>query len=163
MPVVVPRPLLVSGVASASTPKCNCDNWIDPQVDVTVAGVNWDALSTLVHKVNSANWGDQLNGSYNLVRFLHLHDQENTIVVTRIPLHPIDGWDSESSGKISNQIATTVATMQYIEAYTKIPIPHVIHHNADVDCSDVRSPYILMSKVDGEPLSSVWDTMENAK
>ena len=51
---------------------------MDPQVDVTVESVNWDALSTLacgLHKVNSANWGDQLNGSYNLVRFLHLHDQ----------------------------------------------------------------------------------------
>ncbi|KIM81442.1 hypothetical protein PILCRDRAFT_501832 [Piloderma croceum F 1598] len=160
------QPVAGSGVTSASIPTCNCDNWIDPQVDVTVAGVNWDALSTLacrLHKVNSADWGDQLNGSYNLVRFLHLHDQQNTTIVARIPLHPIDGWDSESSRDISNQIASEVATMQYIETYTKIPIPHIIHHSTDVDCPGVRSPYILMSKVDGEPLSSVWDTMEDAK
>ena len=145
---------------------CDCDNETDPQVNATVTSVNWDALSTIactLQQVTGADWGDQFDGGYNLVRLLHLHNQQNTVIVARIPLRPTDGWDSESSRVVSSRIASEVATMQYIETYTNIPIPLIIHHSIDADGGGVHSPYILMSKVDGEPLSSVWDTMEDAK
>jgi aminoglycoside phosphotransferase (APT) family kinase protein len=45
--------------------------------------------------------------------------------------------------------------MKYIETYTRIPIPHVIHYCVEADGGGVGSPYILMSKVDGVSLCSV--------
>ena len=53
--------------------------------------------------------------------------------------------------------------MQYIEAYTPIPVPHIIHYNAEASGGGAGSPYIVMSKVEGAPLSSVWDEMEDDK
>ena len=80
-----------------------------------------------VHGANSADRGDQLNGAYNLVRFLHLHDQQKTIVrvVARVPLQPADLGRPTA---ISNRITSDVATMEYIEAHTNIQIPHIIHY-----------------------------------
>lgn len=60
---------------------------IDPRVQFTLNIVNWDALSSLAHKlhqVDSSHWGDQISGGYNLVRFLHLHDSHNTTLVARV-------------------------------------------------------------------------------
>ena len=141
----------------------DCD-WVDPRIDITVKAVHWSTPSTLactLYGADSADWGEQLNGAYNLVRFLHLRDQQKTIVVARVPLQPADGWNSDRSTAISTQITSEVATMEYIEAHINIPIPHIIHYSADFSDSGVRSPYIMMSKVDGAPLSSVWSTMED--
>ena len=109
-----------------------------------------------VHGANSADRGDQLNGAYNLVRFLHLHDQQKTIVrvVARVPLQPADLGRSTS---MSHRRTTEVAMMEYIEADTNILIPYIIYYSADFSGSGVRLPYILISKVDGAPLSSVWN------
>jgi hypothetical protein len=140
------------------------DNVVDPRVDITTRAVDWHALSTLactLHGVTLAQWGDQLCGGYNLVRYLHLEDQSKTIIVARVPLQPVDGWDPELSSTILSQIASEVATMEYIEEHTNIPIPHIIHHSIEFGDPGVRSPYILMSKVNGVPLSSLWNTMED--
>lgn len=142
----------------------NTHDVADPRVDITMRAVDWDALSALactLRGVTLAHWGDQLCGGYNLVRYLHLDDQNKSIIVARVPLHPVDGWDPEFSSTISSQIASEVATMEYIEAYTNIPIPHIIHYSSEFKDPGVRSPYILMSKVDGVPLSSHWNTMED--
>ncbi|KAL6310267.1 hypothetical protein BKA93DRAFT_755141 [Sparassis latifolia] len=48
--------------------------------------------------------------------------------------------------------------MEYVATYTRIPIPRVLHFSAEVDPL-VGSPYILMSKVDGVPLNTLWDGM----
>jgi hypothetical protein len=48
-------------------------------------------------------------------------------------------------------------------AHTSIPVPRVIHYCIEADGGGVGSPYIIMSKVDGVPLSSVWKDMEDAK
>ena len=53
--------------------------------------------------------------------------------------------------------------MRYLTAHTSIPVPRIIHYCTEADGGGVGSPYILMSRVDGVPLSSVWDDMEDAK
>ncbi|KIM43577.1 hypothetical protein M413DRAFT_42188, partial [Hebeloma cylindrosporum] len=55
-----------------------------------------------------------------------------------------------------------VATMEYVESHTNIPVPHVYHHSAHAK-GEVGSPYILMSKVEGVPLVSVWDDMDDER
>ena len=140
--------------------------WVDPRVELTQKHINWDVLSTIPCKtygVASAHWGEFTWGGYNLVRFLHLDDAGKTIIVARVPLCSLEGLSSEQSIVLCNRISSEVATMEYVQTYTHIPIPHVIHYSAEADGGGVGSPYILMSKVDGVPLSSLWDDMEDDK
>ena len=142
------------------------DNGTDPRVNVTASIVNWDALSAIVcklHQVNLAHWGEQFSGGYNLIRLLHLHNSHEAVMVVRVPLQPVDGLTVAHSEALCSRIASEVATMQYIESYTSIPVPHVIHHSAEVDGGGARSPYIIMSKAEGSPLSSMWDEMGDDK
>lgn len=67
---------------------------------------------------------------------------------------------AEHNSAISKRIASEVATMEYIESHTNIPPPHIFHHGADAE-GDVHSPYILMSKVEGMPLCTVWNNMDD--
>jgi len=53
--------------------------------------------------------------------------------------------------------------MRYLTAHTSIPVPRVIHYCIDADSGGVGSPYMILAKVDGVPLSSVWDDMGDAK
>ena len=46
--------------------------------------------------------------------------------------------------------------MQYVRAHTSIPVPRIIHHSVEVDSGCVGSSYIIMTKVDGVALSSIW-------
>jgi hypothetical protein len=137
----------------------------DP-TELTIASVRWDALSAiacLLFGTTSATWGEQHCGGYNIVRFLHLvNDNETTVVVARIPLRPDCGWESPESVSIARRITSEVATMKYIECHTRIQIPHVLQYSAEADGGgEVGSPYILMTKVDGVRLSDVWDDMDD--
>jgi len=96
--------------------------------------IDWHALSALaytLHGVTLAHWGNQLCGGYYLVRYLHLDDQNRFIIVVRIPLQPVDGWDLELSSTISGQIASELPTMEYIEAHMNIPVPHIIYYSVE--------------------------------
>ena len=140
-------------------------SYVDPRVDITLKIVDWDALSSLackIHQVDSSHWGDNISGAYNLVRFLHLHDVQNTTLVARVPLRSEDGTTPKYEHFISKQMESEVATMQYVERYTNIPVPHVYSYSADAE-GDIRSSYILMSKVEGVPLCSVWNDMADDK
>ena len=138
-----------------------------PQVQITFDVVNWDALSSIackLYQADSSHWGDQTCGSYNLVRFLHLHDSHNTTLVARVPLQSENNanMSTEHHSSISKRIESEVATMEYIESHTNIPVPHVIHYSAHAE-GEVRSPYIIMSKVEGVTLVSVWNDMDDDK
>src|ERR1700734_872271 len=140
----------------------------DPKLDATIAKVQWEKLSEIACKlygVRSARWGEQLSGGYNVVRFLHLAEdsESNTVLVARFPFLPEEGWTDQHSVDVSSRIESEVATMRYVEAHTTIPVPRVIHYCPEADGGGVGSPYILMTKVDGVPLSSVWDDMEDRK
>ncbi|KAJ1560524.1 hypothetical protein HK096_008311 [Nowakowskiella sp. JEL0078] len=138
---------------------------VDERVAISESAVDWNALSAIACKqcnVETVSWETQISGGYNLVRFLHLDDRMKTIIVARVPLLPVNGLTKRYSEYLCARVESEVATMQYIESHTKIPIPHVIHHgvqNAGVH----HLPYILMSKVDGSPLSSSWNDMDDEK
>jgi aminoglycoside phosphotransferase (APT) family kinase protein len=140
---------------------CSCGTRVQISFDI----VNWDALSSLackLYQVDSSHWGDQTSGGYSLVRFLHLHDSHNTTLVARIPLQSEENMSNEHHSAISKRIESEVATMEYIERYTNIPVPHVVHYSAHPE-GDVHSPYIIMSTVEGVTLVSVWDDMDDDK
>ncbi|KIK60006.1 hypothetical protein GYMLUDRAFT_226331 [Collybiopsis luxurians FD-317 M1] len=137
----------------------------DPRFQITFDIVNWEQFSslacTLAHlPQGSCHWGKQLSGGYNLVRFLHLHDAQETTVVARVPLRKEGAMSEEHDSAISKRVESEVVTMKYVETHTSIAVPHVLHYSAQAE-ENVRSPYILMSKVDGVPLSSVWNNMDN--
>ena len=63
-------------------------------------------------------------------------------------------------------MSSEVATMQYVRrvrAHTSIPVPLIIHYSAEVDSGGFGSPYIIMTKVDGVALISIWDDTEDSK
>ncbi|TFK41658.1 hypothetical protein BDQ12DRAFT_765143 [Crucibulum laeve] len=53
--------------------------------------------------------------------------------------------------------------MEYIAIHSSIPIPCIVRHSIDRDGGGVGSLYILMTKVDGVPLCSVWNDMDDNK
>ncbi|KAF8903334.1 hypothetical protein CPB84DRAFT_1814701 [Gymnopilus junonius] len=110
----------------------------------------------------SHHWGDQLSGGYNLARFLHLHDSQNTTLVARVPLRSEDAMSPTHGRAISKRLESEIATMDYIERFTNIPVPRVYLHS-DHSEQQVRSPYLLMSKVEGVPLVKLWDKMDDDK
>ncbi|KAH7881939.1 hypothetical protein F5I97DRAFT_458712 [Phlebopus sp. FC_14] len=134
-----------------------------PLVDATVEAVNWEAiLRTVRNKVGAtaARWGQQESGGFNLVRFLHLDDQE---VVVRVPLYPDPETTGPMTPEIMNQnvrnMANMLASMEYVATYSNIPVPRIIYSCLDPELDNVRFPYVVMSKVDGVLLCTVWDEM----
>lgn len=128
----------------------------------TVSAVNWDALLEIACKcthVQRAHWGTQETGAYNLVRFLHLNDKGNIIIVIKVPLLPAEGVTHDQAQSWRNVIASQVATMPYVAAHSSIPVPHIIYYNPDFQKNAVHYPYTIMSKMDGIPLSAVWRNM----
>ena len=131
---------MAKGISRGSSASDDSD-WVDPRVDVTVNAVNWDALLEIACKVlqvHGACWGNQVSGGYNLIRFLELNDSVKTIVIVRVPLHPEEGATERLMKSYCNLVASEVATMQYIEAYTSIPVPHILHFSVELDESEPR-------------------------
>ena len=117
--------------------------------------VQWDILAAKACRLlqaGNAKWGEHTRGAYNLVRFLHLDD---TVIVARVPLE----W--KMSPMAVHRMESEIATMEYVREHTKIPVPRVLDYNTSGE--DIGVPYMLMSKADGVPLSSVWDVMEDEK
>ena len=146
----------------------SADDESDPHLETTVAAIDWNVIASIacrLLKVSEYHWGSQqLSGGYNIVRFLHMDDDKNgTVLVVRVPYRPEIGWTPENSKFFADRLSSEVATMRYVRAHTSIPVPRIIHHSAEVDSGGVGSPYIIMTKVDGVALSSVWDDMEDSK
>lgn len=138
----------------------------DPLAEKTVAAVNWDILAAVacsIHGATTSRWGLQTSGGYNVARFLHLDDANYTVLVVRLPYLPEDGWTVEYTKSFAPQMTCEVATMQYLTSHTSIPVPRVIRYSVDADGGGVGSPYMLMTKVDGVSLYSIWDDMDDAK
>ena len=112
-------------------------------------------------EVSDCRWGNQLWGGYNVVRFLHMDDKNHTELVVRVPYRPEEGWTATNSKTIASLLSSEVATIQNVRSHTSIPAPRIIHHSVEVDSSSVGSPYIIMTKVEGVALSSIWDDMED--
>ena len=134
--------------------------------ETTIAAVDWNVIASIacrLFEVSDCRWGSQLCGGYNVVRFLHMDDKNSTVLVVRVPYRPEEGWTAQNSKIFASRLSSEVATMQYVRTHTSIPIPRVIHHSVEVDSGGVGSPYMIMTKVDGVALYSVWDDMEDSK
>ncbi|KAF8520306.1 hypothetical protein JB92DRAFT_3141497 [Gautieria morchelliformis] len=70
--------------------------------------------------------------------------------------------DSHPFSNCLQRISSEVATMRYVEKHTTVPVPRVIEYSAESK-GLVGSPYIVMSKAEGVPLSTLWDDMEDEK
>ncbi|KAG8957539.1 hypothetical protein FRC03_010045 [Tulasnella sp. 419] len=138
----------------------------DQKVERTISAVSWDKLQGRIlqsQSVKSAHWGNPFSGAFNVIRFLHLHDANNTVLVARIPKAPNGGWTDSDIQAISRRLASEIATMRYVEICTKIPVPHVFDYSLGPDGDGVGSPYIIMSKVNGVPLSMLWHSMNETR
>lgn len=140
----------------------------DPRLEPTLSAVNWDVLAAVGIKAYGLapgeptfHWGEQFDGGYNLARFLHLHNRSDTILVVRVPLLSKEAGDLDYHEAIANKIASEVASMQYVERFTTIPVPHIYCYSPQLD-PHVGSPYIVMAKAEGVRLVSVWQTMEES-
>jgi Phosphotransferase enzyme family len=152
-------------VSSLPSPPLD-DGDADPRLESTVAAVNWNTLASLacsIHCATSSRWGDQLSGGYNVVRFLHLDDANHSALVVRVPYRPAVGWTEQYIKAFASQMSSEVATMRYLATHTTISVPRIIDHSVEADGGGVGSPYMIMTKIDGVPLSSVWNDMEDAK
>ncbi|KAK3296478.1 kinase-like domain-containing protein [Chaetomium fimeti] len=67
--------------------------------------------------------------------------------------------DSNSAKSLSE-----IATARYLKRFTEIPVPEIYYHDLDVD-NDVGAPFVLMEKIPGRRLHSLWDdlSLENKK
>ena len=142
------------------------DDKSDPHVETTIAAIDWNAAASTACRlleVSDCRWGRKDYGGYNVVRFLHMDDENSTVLVVRVPYRPEEGWTANNLKIVASRLSSEVATMKYVSAHTSIPVPRVIHHSVDVDSGGVGSPYMIMTKVDGVPLSSIWDDMEDSK
>jgi hypothetical protein len=142
------------------------DDESDPRLEMTVDVVDWNMVASIacrLLKVSSCQWGNQVSGGYNVVRFIHLDDANHTVLVVRVPYRPTEGWTVENSKAFASQLSSEVATMRYVMSNTIIHVPRVIHYSAEADGGGVGSPYMIMTKVDGVALSTVWNDMEDSK
>lgn len=52
--------------------------------------------------------------------------------------------------------ASEVATLSYLASHTSIPVPRVLAHNSCASSSTLRFEWILMTRLRGVPLKSLW-------
>jgi len=120
-----------------------------------------------IHKAKSATWSaQQLTGSFNIVRFILLGYEDggqDTEIVARVPYHPLDRSEDWINAQTNCIAASEVASMEYVDFHTNILVPRVIAYNAEKDGGGVGSPYILMTKMEGEPLFKFWEGMGDGK
>ena len=148
--------------SGASSPLASED--LDPRIDSTIKTLDWDTLllaACAACKCTSATWAGQLTGGYNLVRLLQLDDQAE--IVARVPCQAAAGQSVTIVETFCHRIASEVASMEYVATHTRIPIPRVIAYSTEPDGGGFGSPYILMSKLEGVQLSSIWDDMVDEK
>lgn len=85
----------------------------------------------------------------------------STIATRRSSLFVFHIDQKEAAAAFAIRISSEVATMRYIVAKTSIPVPRVIYYTVEAHGFGVGSPYMIMTKMDGVSLVSVWNKMEN--
>ncbi|TDL17724.1 hypothetical protein BD410DRAFT_843388 [Rickenella mellea] len=58
-------------------------------------------------------------------------------------------------------MSSEMATIRYLEAHTKVPVPRVYEYNDQLDGGGVGTPYVIMSRVEGVPLQKLWREMDD--
>ncbi|KAL3472362.1 kinase-like domain-containing protein [Aspergillus californicus] len=94
--------------------------------------------------------GKPLHGSFNILFSLTFTNGLRWLV--KIPSNgSIDRWDEPSAAALTSE----ANTMRLIRCKTTIPLPDVLDFSASI-VNPLRCPYIVLSFIPGELLSSVW-------
>ncbi|KAL4987617.1 kinase-like domain-containing protein [Aspergillus falconensis] len=121
----------------------------------TYADFNLDALcrqaSTLRQGVPCTCDLDQrpASGSFNWAIFVFFEDGSRWVM--RSP-HARTFMPMEMGTKL---LASEVATLQYLNLHSDIPVPKVYDHSDTFD-NEIGIPFILMTEAPGRPLSNFW-------
>ncbi|TFK30046.1 hypothetical protein FA15DRAFT_663374 [Coprinopsis marcescibilis] len=156
----------MSPASSHNSDHSDHSNYEDPRLKPTVEAVNWDVLLGIACKaqsVSTASWGKQVNGGYNVVRFLKLDDGQETEIVVRVPYKQEDGTSDVHAVALARRIESEVASMEYVAANSTIPLPRIIAYSTEKDGGGVGSPFIIMTKVEGEQLVTHFDDMDDTQ
>ncbi|KAH7264790.1 kinase-like domain-containing protein [Fusarium redolens] len=96
-----------------------------------------------------------VSGSYNIVHIVQL---ETVKLVIRIPA---TGWGYGMTKAAADALASQVTTMRFIKEQTGAPVPEVYSWDP-TNNNEIGAPFICMSFVTGETVSSVWfkDSMD---
>ncbi|PWY75735.1 phosphotransferase enzyme family protein [Aspergillus eucalypticola CBS 122712] len=92
-------------------------------------------------------------GMFNKVFSLKMANGKE--VLARIP--------NPNAGHPHYVVASEVATLDFLRAGLKIPVPRVLSWSSSSQTNPVAAEYIIMEKVQGQQLSEVWDTMSEAQ
>ncbi|ENH71049.1 Altered inheritance of mitochondria protein 9, mitochondrial [Fusarium oxysporum f. sp. cubense race 1] len=97
-----------------------------------------------------------VSGSYNIVHIVQL---ETVKLVIRIPA---TGWGDGMTKVAEDALSSQVATMRFIKEQTGAPVPEVYSWDP-TNNNEISAPFICMSFVTGETVSSVWfkDSMDD--
>ncbi|CCT69795.1 uncharacterized protein FFUJ_05711 [Fusarium fujikuroi IMI 58289] len=131
-----------------------------PLVDITEESII--ALATRVAKdvlhvvPGKAELLNTVSGSYNIVHIVQL---ETVKLVIRIPA---TGWGDGMTKAAEDALSSQVATMRFIKEQTGAPVPEVYSWDP-TNNNEISAPFICMSFVTGETVSSVWfkDSMDD--
>lgn len=149
-------------LSSNTTDRSTASSYIDERVQVTLDRVDWDTLLAITSRTlsfDNMRWGSHTSGSYNLVRFVHHNEDEVPVAVVRVPLLPEGELTPEFIQSMEIRYKSETATMTYISTHTAIPVPKVFDSSVSFEGSSVCTPFMILERVDGVSLTSLWDDM----
>ncbi|KAI8722685.1 APH domain-containing protein [Fusarium sp. LHS14.1] len=123
----------------------------DAQVKNTfIESLDLDAICALASRYNDdkpCQVVDRKNGSFNACFFVKF-EQDGPERVVRVPIEPIleNPWD---------KVLSEVATIEFLERDTKIPVPHVHGYGRDAELTKASTrtqAFLIVDVIRGEPL-----------
>ncbi|EEU37168.1 uncharacterized protein NECHADRAFT_78356 [Fusarium vanettenii 77-13-4] len=123
----------------------------DAQVKNTfIESLDLDTICALASKYNDGRpcqVVDRKNGSFNACFFVKF-EQDGPEWVVRVPIEPIldNPWD---------KVLSEVATIEYLERNTRIPVPHVHAYGRDAELTKTNTgtqAFLIAEVIRGEPL-----------
>ncbi|RSL92040.1 hypothetical protein CEP52_014056 [Fusarium oligoseptatum] len=115
-----------------------------------IESLDLDAICALASRYNHGKpcyVVDRKNGSFNACFFVSF-GQDGPEWVVRVPIEPIldNPWD---------KVLSEVATIEYLERETRIPVPHVYAYGRDAELSKTGTrtqAFLIVDAIQGEPL-----------
>ncbi|KAF4338494.1 altered inheritance of mitochondria 9 mitochondrial [Fusarium beomiforme] len=134
------------------------DGGLDREIFGPLLDIGEDSILALATRIaqdvlhiapDNAELLDTLSGSYNIVHIVQVEDLK---LVIRIPA---TGWGDGMTKDASDALASQVTTMRFIREKTRAPVPEVYNWDPTIN-NEISAPFICMSFVPGETVSSVW-------
>ncbi|KAL1624041.1 hypothetical protein SLS54_003970 [Diplodia seriata] len=120
--------------------------------DALVSLVQLFTFSTLSKSATAITVLARTNGRDNAVYTLQYNCPHPIKVCVRIPAC---GWGDRWLPSDQDALRNAALTMRYLRNRSRLPVPDVLQYDTTFN-NALQAPYILMSYVDGRPLSDVW-------